>query len=439
MTRRALFIGMLMLLGATVSQAQERLDLFVPVGGTTQWVEVDVSVSRFGEVRSINAVGAGHDPVALSGGRYIVRISDAAPALDVIDRRTRRSSRVALPPAPSFLPVMLTTDPLRPRLFVLEARGAFVIDAETLQLRQVWSRPIPPAPTAMAYAADSDEFFIATGESGRDIIAVNVATAVSRHVTTVVQAEQLVVDRSGRRLYVVGTRSAGVPRGVSLVDGLGGALAAESSPLTVAAPIVLDEPRGIVLVRTALHALNVLSATDLGPVAVIGLDPGAGGEYSGLPGLRPLPGRWTTGAYIVRTMNAGPRDPKCQRLEIDALSPVGGPQSRVDLRPVLGPALGQQACTSEAVIVRSPFAPDTLHAEVAGGTVTLSWRNPGDVVDFEVQAGLAPGRVDLSQRVGRNDTVIFSGVSPGTYYVRVRAFNEVGGSPVSDEIIVTVP
>ena len=44
----------------------------------------------------------------------------------------------------------------------------------------------------------------------------------------------------------------------------------------------------------------------------------------------------------------------------------------------------------------------------------------------------------MTRRVGRNNTETFDDVPAGVYFVRVRAFNEVGGSPASNEVRVEV-
>ena len=77
------------------------------------------------------------------------------------------------------------------------------------------------------------------------------------------------------------------------------------------------------------------------------------------------------------------------------------------------------AADDNVELLRSPFAPESLTAAVSGRTVRLQWRNPGDVSEFEVQAGSAPGDTDLSQRVGRSDTVTFHHGPPGTDYYRL--------------------
>jgi hypothetical protein len=78
---------------------------------------------------------------------------------------------------------------------------------------------------------------------------------------------------------------------------------------------------------------------------------------------------------------------------------------------------------------------------VNGSTVTLNWFAPhGPVTGYIVEAGSRPGLADLAAAaVGAGQTMSFTGVPRGSYYVRMRAFNTRGRSVVSDEIVIVVP
>jgi hypothetical protein len=52
--------------------------------------------------------------------------------------------------------------------------------------------------------------------------------------------------------------------------------------------------------------------------------------------------------------------------------------------------------------------------------------------------GLAPGRTDLSVFMGWEPNATFFDVPPGTYYLRVRGGNLIGGGQPSAEIVVRV-
>jgi len=90
-------------------------------------------------------------------------------------------------------------------------------------------------------------------------------------------------------------------------------------------------------------------------------------------------------------------------------------------------------------VLTAPGAPRDLAAAVAGSSVTVSWTNVGGASDFVLAAGSAPGRTDLSAVIGAEPFAGFTGVPPGTYYVRVRGVNEAGGGRTSAEMKVVVP
>jgi hypothetical protein len=71
----------------------------------------------------------------------------------------------------------------------------------------------------------------------------------------------------------------------------------------------------------------------------------------------------------------------------------------------------------------------------------LTWTVPafGPVTAYIVEAGSATGLSNLAvANVGNVLTQSFSGVPPGTYYVRVRAVNAQGASIASNERTVIV-
>lgn len=91
------------------------------------------------------------------------------------------------------------------------------------------------------------------------------------------------------------------------------------------------------------------------------------------------------------------------------------------------------------VMLAPPIAPTGLAADVAGDTVVLTWNSAPDVGDYEISAGLAPGSRNIgSVRTAGAPSLRVAGVPPGTYYVRVRAINQLGGAE-SSEVRVVVP
>jgi hypothetical protein len=185
------------------------------------------------------------------------------------------------------------------------------------------------------------------------------------------------------------------------------------------------------LVPSTQGRLIVLHAQTLRTVAVL---PVAAGADS----FEVIPGRDTTGAYVVRSHLTGPGLTECV-VELDALDLTGQRRATTRLSDTLnGRAPWCVAAFTGALVVRNPLPPSALAAQVVGRTVTLAWQSPGDTTDFELEIGLAPGSTALRVPVGDTTVVGAAGVLQGTYYVRVRARNEVGQSHPSAELRVDV-
>ena len=71
--------------------------------------------------------------------------------------------------------------------------------------------------------------------------------------------------------------------------------------------------------------------------------------------------------------------------------------------------------------------------------MTLAWTNVGEASNFVLDAGLAPGRTDLTFSIGASSPVVFPNVPSGTYYLRVRGTNAFGVSQPSNEVVLAVP
>ena len=111
----------------------------------------------------------------------------------------------------------------------------------------------------------------------------------------------------------------------------------------------------------------------------------------------------------------------------------------------LNPRIWLSAPSGELTLVvetpQAPGAPLGLTYQVSAGTVGFSWQAPAGVVDgYVVEAGSQPGLTNLATLpVGNTTSFTVAGVPPGTYYVRVRAFNSAGQGPPSSEATVIVP
>jgi hypothetical protein len=99
---------------------------------------------------------------------------------------------------------------------------------------------------------------------------------------------------------------------------------------------------------------------------------------------------------------------------------------------------GFNACYP-ARYLNPPDSPTQLRTRKAAGTVHLEWDPPADITDYEILVGSRSNRSDIGEfRTYGKAFADFQGVPSGTYYVRVRARNELGTAE-STEIKVVVP
>ena len=87
-----------------------------------------------------------------------------------------------------------------------------------------------------------------------------------------------------------------------------------------------------------------------------------------------------------------------------------------------------------------PMAPGNLTASVSGLNVTLNWAAGAGAATYVLEAGSSPGRTDVlvTDLASAATALSAGGVSPGNYFVRVRAKNACGTSGVSNEVLVIV-
>lgn len=100
------------------------------------------------------------------------------------------------------------------------------------------------------------------------------------------------------------------------------------------------------------------------------------------------------------------------------------------------PPGGPEEAQSHAV----PGAPAGLTSQVTGNLVTLAWgAASGDPTTYAIEAGSAPGLVDLANFATGSLATTFSANAPnGRYYGRVLARNAAGTSPPSNEVTIVV-
>ncbi|MBP7777423.1 MAG: fibronectin type III domain-containing protein [Acidobacteria bacterium] len=110
-------------------------------------------------------------------------------------------------------------------------------------------------------------------------------------------------------------------------------------------------------------------------------------------------------------------------------------------------ACGASARSNEVVLgvggaEMPPGAPLDIAAVVNGSAVTFSWAAPvtgGAAGGYLLEAGSGPGMSDMARVPVNGTTLTAPNVPGGTYFVRVRAVNNVGFGDASAELQVIVP
>jgi 5-hydroxyisourate hydrolase-like protein (transthyretin family) len=175
-----------------------------------------------------------------------------------------------------------------------------------------------------------------------------------------------------------------------------------------------------------------LSAFMAGDRITITWNPAAGG---GPPSGYVVEAGSSSGASNIATLNVP--------LASFTFSPV--PNGFYFIRVRARNAAGVSLPSTEIMVVvgnvpAPPSSPSLSHS-VSGSTVTLSWTAPafGPVTGYVIEAGSATGLSNIAvAAVGNVLTQAFTGVPPGTYYVRIRAVNTQGRSIVSNERTIVV-
>ncbi len=89
-----------------------------------------------------------------------------------------------------------------------------------------------------------------------------------------------------------------------------------------------------------------------------------------------------------------------------------------------------------------PEPPRNLTHTLTASSLTLTWQAPffGAPTSYVIEAGTEPGLTNIAvlNTGSTATTATFSGVPPGTYYVRTRAVNALGRSVVSNERTIVV-
>jgi hypothetical protein len=233
-----------------------------------------------------------------------------------------------------------------------------------------------------------------------------------------------------------------------------------SFPVAATSHTLSGVPPGVYYVR--VRAINAFGSSP--PSTEVTLAIGAG--LNGLPEAPTAVTAFMSGGRLTLTWSAGASGGPASSFLVEAGSvsgaaniatlPVAGrsftfvpvPNGFYFLRVRAANSAGVSPPSAEVMIVvgsvaSPPGAPTFTSHSVAGSTVTLSWQAPtfGTATSYRIEAGSATGLANLAvaNTGNTNLTATFSGVPPGTFYVRIRAVNGLGASVVSNERTVVVP
>lgn len=441
---------------ALPAAAQDRLFAIVPnafvdpTHADSALFEIDTRPAFIGQVRRRVPLPQQEGPadvVTVDRGRYLVWTEGIATRVNFYDIVSGQIGAVY--PAVGLNAHILAGDPGRLRVFVSSDAGVTILDGASGEVRAV-AMTSPGLVSAGAYSPGRNRLFVAKrgtlgGHSTVDVIDVE-RGVVERTMTLGDQpVTDIAVDRIGSRLFVAADASAADSRlGLDVYAAETGALLAHREipgrpQFARYAPLLLDESRGRVLVKSvaneagylAVTAFDVETATPLGTIVGQWLDALAGA----------LPMQWLQGPRSPVYVLSGVQSPftGCD-LRFEVRNPETGLlQRNLDVSRDWSGTPAGSVCAAQLALMSPPAAP-TVAASVQGAQVTLTWTDIADATHYDLEAGSAPGLANLLTSAGHAPTSLtVDGVPPGTYYVRVRAINWVGRSLPSQEVQVVVP
>lgn len=152
--------------------------------------------------------------------------------------------------------------------------------------------------------------------------------------------------------------------------------------------------------------------------------------------------------YLIEAGSASGMANLAQLPQLGAAASVSAvaPAGRYFLRVRAGTACALSAPSNEVIVdvpgpCTAPGTPANLQFSLNGRTVTLAWSAAaGGAAMYVLEAGSAPGLVDLLATGVGSGLGLVGSAPPGTYFVRLRALSPCGAvSAASNEIVVVVP
>jgi hypothetical protein len=365
-------------------------------------------------------------PIVFDGGRYLVW-GAYRPEAFVLVRYDTRTHAIALFPSLSIRNnVWMAVDRVNDRLVALDTESLYLLDVANL--RVLGSVPTPITPVgfdAVSLGVANGLIFIGHHSQylggGRTFVLDAMSGALLQTVERVWQVE---VARDESRVYLQGLDHAQGPAVVQMWD-----------PRTVTPIATVTTDRFIDVIGGV--AVSTIVAPQGDTLEVRAHEPTMLDICYRV--VVPLPHY----PYSLDLLEPSPSSPVVLRtgtcVGISCHSSI-----RVYDRATLSFAREMwdapfDVAGSALVMLAPPDAPTNVRAEAVDGGIRLAWNPPPDVGDYEVAAGLAPGVYNIGTvRTGGAAFLRVPNVPAGTYYVRVRAINELG-SAYSAELRVDVP
>jgi hypothetical protein len=440
---RAAAIALIVILSPTASWAQSWLystsqarDMFGAPAGPVTLTEVAVGPNGPSAVHRVvslpGRVGVG--PVVTFDGRYVAftTLTEGSNAqLTLFDRRSGQITLIS-----GFATNgVLRSDPTALRLFFLGAdQTGFATSIAIVEPGGVRHVAIAPVRSIGPLSLDGRDLFVVRHSVVDNTVRYRIV--VMDPLTGLVRRELppfppfqeptgLTISRDGQRLYL----TLSDPPTVKVLDASSGA---ELATRTIALNPFQIEGLSFVRLDEQHDRLFVtrwfLSGSAGGGGSSFVLDPSSLQDIAHSNATQHVvdrPQRLVVSVGVFVSRFSG-----CGGAVVETWGAANTPQSTQNV-PLDG------GCPTIA-LATAPDAPDTFSHVVTGRQVTLTWSPVPGALDYQLEAGSGTGLAHLVQlRTGPSTSFVVDNVPAGTYYVRVRAVNDVGvGSATVDRMIV---
>ena len=365
-------------------------------------------------------------PILWGGGRYILWFASRPEGNWFVRFDTRLRQLAAFPV--DFVPISMAVDRQTARLVVLASSAVYLVDVDRLSAIEQVAMPLPGPTESRSLAVARGRIFVgrstADGLVGEVVVLDAGSLAQLRTIPGVWYAQ---ASRDETRVY-----------------------------LQTRWPVEVQvwEPATLTLIHTGtaedfVHAVGNRIASEIRipglfstAVSVSAYDPDslnavvhAQIDVYG----RPLSG----GNFVLDLLQPSLRSPILLRSHTNEygvsirVTHVFDAATLAHVREIRDATFDSYG--SKLLILAAPEPLPTFHVVVNGRTALLTWPALPDIGEYEVIVGTAPGLSDVGTfRTGGVPRALFYDIPAGTFYVRVRATNELG-SVESRERPVYVP